>query len=211
MGAFLLLLALSSFTKNLGSAFWLSSASYWVYPLQVLVCGAVLAWFWKEYEFGPWRRPIFTLAIGVAVLVIWISPQAFFGFTPRRVGFDPNVFAGQPLPYWGTVMMRFLRLVIIVPLIEEIFWRGFLLRYLIDERFERAPFGTFSWLSFLVVSAAFALEHSMADWAAAFITGMLYNAVAYRTRSLTACVIVHAVTNLLLGLWIMRTGQWGFW
>ena len=52
---------------------------------------------------------------------------------------------------------------------------------------------------------------SSADWPAAALTGALYNFVAYRTRSLSACVLAHALTNALLGLWILRTGQWGFW
>ncbi len=211
MVAFLFLLVIPPVLKQLGGASWLAAAPYWIYPAQVFLCGAVLVWFWREYEFGPWRRPLFTLAVGLFVFVMWIAPQAYLGFAPRTEGFDPTVFATRPVLYWLTVVLRFARLVVIVPLLEEVFWRGFLLRYLIDEKFDRVPFGAFSWLSFLVVSAAFALEHSMADWAAAFATGMIYNAVAYRTKSLTACVIVHAVTNLLLGLWIMRTGQWGFW
>jgi membrane protease YdiL (CAAX protease family) len=55
------------------------------------------------------------------------------------------------------------------------------------------------------------LSHSQADWAAAVITGALYNLVAYRTKSLSSCILTHAGTNLLLGLWIMQTRQWGFW
>ena len=107
--------------------------------------------------------------------------------------------------------MRFVRLVLVVPLVEEIFWRGFLLRYLIAERFETVPFGTFSWLSFTAVTAAFCFSHSRPDWPAAIATGALYNLVAYRTRSLASCVLAHVLTNLALGAWIMMTKQWGFW
>ena len=113
--------------------------------------------------------------------------------------------------YWSTVLLRFARLVVVVPLVEEIFWRGFLLRYFINEKFDTVPIGTFSWLSFAVVTSGFAFIHNRADWPAAVITGALYNLVAYRTRSLASCVLAHAVTNLLLGLWIMNTHQWGFW
>ena len=126
-------------------------------------------------------------------------------------GFDPEVFSGQAMLYTSTVAFRFLRLVIVVPLVEEIFWRGFLLRYLIAEEFERVPFGKFSWLSFTAVTLLFALSHSKADWAAALLTGALYNFVAYRTKNLGSCILTHALTNLVLGLWIMKTGQWGFW
>ena len=103
------------------------------------------------------------------------------------------------------------RLVIIVPIVEELFWRGFLLRYCIREDFENVPFGTFSWRSFLIISVAFCFEHTPPDWPAALVTSALYNIVAYKTRSLRACVIAHAVTNLLLGLYVLKTQQWGFW
>jgi CAAX prenyl protease-like protein len=98
-----------------------------------------------------------------------------------------------------------------VPLVEEIFWRGFLLRYVVSSDFRRVPFGSFSWLSFGIVSLAFMSTHSLSDWPAALFCGALYNCVAYWTKSLTSCVVAHAVTNLLLGCWIMQTRQWGFW
>ena len=208
---FLAFLALVSLLKSLpGDGFWLASPQYWIYPAQTVVCGALIVWFWRTYELRRFARPAFTVGIGGLVFFLWISPQQFFGFAPRLDGFDPGVFS-EPFPYWATVIMRFLRLVVVVPLVEEIFWRGFLLRYLIREDFTSVPVGTFSWTSFLGVSVAFALTHSPADWIAAVVTGALYNLVAYRTKSLVSCVVVHALTNLLLGLWIMRTGQWGFW
>ncbi len=211
MAAFLAALALVSLLKKIGGPFWLAAPEYWIYPLQTLVCGVLLWWFWREYSLTPPRGVIFALSIGIVVFVLWIAPQAFLGFAPRRDGFNPDVFAAQPIAYWQTVMLRFLRLVVVVPLVEEIFWRGFLLRYFINDRFASVPIGEFSWLSFGAVTVGFTLVHSSADWPAAAITGALYNLVAYRTKSLNSCVVAHAVTNLLLGLWIMRTGQWGFW
>ena len=110
-----------------------------------------------------------------------------------------------------TIVLRFLRLAVVVPFIEEIFWRGFLLRFLINENFERVPVGTFSLVSFIVVTVGFGFSHASEDWIAALLTGALYNGVAYRTKKLSSCILTHAVTNLLLGLWIMKTKQWGFW
>jgi hypothetical protein len=179
--------------------------------LQTVVCGLLLWRFRRVYAISPPNRWPFGIAVGVAVFALWIFPQAFLGFSPRTVGFNPDIFANQVPLYWLTVILRFARLVVIVPFVEEIFWRGFLLRYLIDEQFDPVEFGTFSWVSFGVVTLAFGLSHSMPDWPAAWVTGMLYNVVAYRSRSLSTCVLTHAVTNLLLGLWIVHTKQWGFW
>lgn len=211
MVTFLVLLAAVSGAKSIGTAWWLQSAEYWIYPLQTVVCGAQVLWFRREYETLAPRRVWVAIAIGLGVFLLWIAPQAFFGQPARTVGFNPDVFAAHRGLYWATVSLRFLRLVVVVPIVEEIFWRGFLLRYFIDEKFTRVSVGAFSWLSFGAVTIGFMLVHAAADWPAAMVTGALYNFVAYRTRSLGACVVAHALTNALLGGWIMATKQWGFW
>lgn len=214
-GAFMAAMALVSFvgifTPVEGAPFWLTDPIYWVYPLQTIVCSVLLIWFWKYYDWGQsWR--IFTgIAVGLFVLALWISPQWIFGEPPRTSGFDPGVFEESRTLWWATVLMRFLRLVIVVPLLEEIFWRGFLLRYLIDEDFVKVPFGTFTVFSFSSVTVLFGLAHWGPDFVPALLTGVIYNLVAIKTRSLACCVIAHAVTNLGLGVYIMQTKQWGFW
>jgi uncharacterized protein len=142
---------------------------------------------------------------------VWISPQLFFGAGPRLEGFDPTIFEENPVLFWLTLSMRFVRLVILVPLVEEIFWRGFLMRFLVNENFAGVRFGTYTPLSFFGVALAFTLVHSPADWPAAFVAGILFGWVAVRGKSLLGCVLAHAVTNLLLGAYIVATQQWGFW
>jgi CAAX prenyl protease-like protein len=211
MAIFFALLALAGALRKPSGGFWLAAPEYWIFPAQTLICGALLLWFWREYGLRAPRKGLFAVGIGLVVFALWIAPQQFLGFPPRLTGFDPEVFAAQPALYWGTVIFRFLRLVVVVPLVEEIFWRGFVLRYLIKEKFTEVPIGVFSWFSFGVVTVAFGFTHSPADRIAALVTGALYNLVAYRTRSLASCILAHAVTNLLLGAWIMATRQWGFW
>jgi CAAX prenyl protease-like protein len=211
MAVFLLLLASSSLLRKVGGTLWLGPPEYWIYPAQTIFCGALLLWFWREYELRAPRQIVFTAAVALLVFALWISPQAFLGFAPRLDGFNPEVFSSQPAAYCTTIVFRFLRLVVVVPLVEEIFWRGLLLRYFVNEKFYSVPMGTFSWSAFAVVTVGFGFAHSRADWISALITGALYNCVAYRTKSLASCVLAHAVTNLLLGLWIMKTRQWGFW
>jgi CAAX prenyl protease-like protein len=185
--------------------------AYWIYPVQSILCAAVLIWAWRSIDFGPQRGLILAVAVGLGVFVLWVSPQAFFGQPSRLDGFNPTRFPEGSELYWGTVIARFFRLVIVVPLIEEIFWRGFLMRYLIDERFTRVPFGQYQPLSFWGVTVMFALAHWGPDFIPALITGAVFGWVTIRTKSLTAVVLCHAVTNLALGIYIMKTGQWGFW
>ena len=212
--AFLLALALGSAVSHFGDglAFWMfKEPRYWIYPLQTVLCTVLLIRGWKWFELRMPARPLLTTALGILALLLWIAPQEWFGAPRRWEGFDPGFFGTTGWPYASNLVMRLLRLIIVVPLLEEIFWRGFLLRYLINEDFSRVPIGAFSWLSFSVVTAGFCFEHSFADWPAAALTGALYNFVAYRTRSLSSCVLAHAVTNALLGAYVLHGGQWGFW
>lgn len=186
-------------------------AQHWIFPAQTLACGALLLAWWPRYGL---RRPAglaLTLGVGVLVFALWVAPQALFGAARRLDGFDPAFFEQHRGLFAAVVAVRFVRLVLVVPLIEEIFWRGFLLRYVISERFRNVPFGAFSWASFAIVTIGFMLEHTRADYPAALAAGALYNLVAYRTKSLSSCVLAHAVTNALLGCYIMQTRQWGFW
>ncbi len=211
--AFLAFLALD---QVLGNAFkgsenlLLAQPKYWIFPLQTVVCASILAWFWKTYPFAL-KGIFFGILAGIVALVIWISPQAFFGFSPRIDGFNPETFTHSPALYWLTVIARFARLVIVVALLEELFWRGFLMRYLINEKFTDVAFGSYKPLAFFGTALGFMLVHNTPDYVAAFLTGIIYNGVAVKTKSLLACVVAHATTNLGLGVYIMATKQWGFW
>ena len=174
--AFVALLALNGWLKKIDNQLWLTLPEYWIYPTQTVLCGALLVWFRREYDFNGFRHAGFPMLIGIIAFIFWISPQAFFGFPPRVVGFNPLLIFDQRSPlYWLELILRFARLVVVVPFVEEIFWRGCLLRFLIAENFERLPVGTFSWFSFSIVTLGFALAHSPADWTAAVVTGALYH------------------------------------
>ncbi len=211
---FMALLALSDGVQavfHTESAFLLHSPKYWIFPVQTVLCGALLLYFRRQYALERPRLVSLTVISAVAVFVIWISPQAFLRFPPRYNGFDPTAFGCSGPAFLLNTGARFLRLVIVVPFLEEVFWRGFLLRYLIEEDFEHVPFGTFSWMSFGGVAILFGFAHYGPDFVPALLTGAIYNFVAYRTKSLSSCVLAHSLTNLLLGFYIMDTGQWGFW
>lgn len=183
---------------------------YWIYPIQSMVSAGALLWFWNRYDFGGTTGAKLAVGVGGGLLIaaLWISPQAVFHQPPRLEGFDPNAVPGMTPWMLGT---RFVRLVLVVPLVEEIFWRGFLLRYLAKDEFTSLPFGSATRFSFWAVAVAFMLVHAPADWPAALITGILLNLIAVRTRSLLACVTAHATANLALGVYICATRQWGFW
>ncbi len=211
--AFVGLLLLGEMVAHFGegsAAWYIDEPKYWVFPLQTVVCGALLVWWWKKYEFAWSRGWWLGIVAGVIALGVWVAPQECFGAERRVGGFDLWFFGGGAAFKWNAAL-RVIRLVIVVPLLEEIFWRGFLLRHLIQDPFDQVPLGARSWRAFVWVAGLFALAHWGPDFWPALITGALYNAVAFTTRSLGACVFAHATTNLLLGIYLFRTQQWGFW
>lgn len=216
--------------ENRDLPWWRHSPEQWLYPLQTVLVGGLLVLGWRHYTFRPLRGFVLATTLGLVGIVLWCLPawgyqqmvstgQAvpkwweWFGIAPREDGFDPSFFASEPLWYPAAIAMRFIRLVIVVPLVEEIFWRGFLMRYISADggNFLKAPFGQHNWRAFIIVTAAVVVAHQPVDYLGALIWGSLMYLVAVRTKSLAACVVMHAVGNLLLGIYVMVTRQWGFW
>ena len=213
----------------------------WVYPVQTVVVGLLLIFFRRHYQFAPLRGLVLATLLALIGIVVWILPSIFYhrmgvadwpvhritvpmiiddepawellGLGERLEGFDPSFFREQVAWYWAAVVMRFVRMVVVVALVEEIFWRGFLQRYLIDSRkpFTEIAFGSHSLKAYLVTTLAFTIVHSHIDWLACVVFGSLVYWLSVRTRSLFACVFMHGVANLLLGLYTLHTEQWGFW
>ena len=94
-------------------------------------------------------------------------------------------------------------------MIEEIFWRAFVMRFLIASQFKRIPLGQFTWYAFTLTAVAFGFEHHR--WLPGILAGAAYGALLCRTRNLFSPIQAHAVTNLLLGLYVIYTEQWSFW
>lgn len=183
------------------------------YTAKVLVVTIILIVFkstWHDIQ--PTARVVpLAVLVGVLVFVQWVVidkfvPYPHFG---ERTGFDP--FAGLDNPALRTLffVVRFYGLVLMVPLMEELFWRSFLLRYFTDPNFERIPLGVFSWTAFLIVAAVFGVSHP--EWLVAVITACAYALLLKWTRSLFACFVAHAVTNLALGIYVVKTGDWVYW
>ena len=98
---------------------------------------------------------------------------------------------------------------LVVPIFEELFWRSFLIRWIIDQDFKKVAIGQFTWISFVATVLLFGLEHNR--WLVGLAAGAVYNGLLYQQKNLWPCIIAHAVTNLVLGIYVLQTGQWGFW
>jgi len=106
--------------------------------------------------------------------------------------------------------LRTARAALLVPVIEELFWRGWLPRWIQSSRFARIPLGQYTPLAFWATAVLFAAEHGP-FWEVGLVTGIIYNWWMRRTRSLGDLMLVHAVTNLSLSLFVIQTRNWQFW
>lgn len=184
------------------------------YTLKVLVVG-FLAFLcrrtWADFRPVP-RLPIIALAVmtGLGVFVLWVKLEGWYPALPllgKRTGFDPHTLGtAWKLPFMTT---RFLGLVLLVPLVEELFWRSFLIRWLIEPNFLKVPIGQVTPTAAVITSAIFALSHP--EWLPALLTGLLWVWLLWQTRSLSACLISHAIANLALGIHVLITGDWKYW
>jgi hypothetical protein len=153
------------------------------------------------------RDAFVAIGVGVAVFAAWIAlDQDWARLGPARDGFDPTHAGGFD---WPATMARFLVLAAVVPVMEELFWRSFLMRW-IDARdfLARKPRET-TLLALGLSSALFAMEHSL--WVAGLIAGLAYGWLYIKTNNLWAPVVAHTVTNAILGVWIVATGSWHLW
>lgn len=212
--------------ENSQLPWWRSAPEHWLYPLQTFVCGGLLLYYRRAYEFRPWRGLGRATVLGALGIVWWFAPAWWYtqhgdgmkeipwlGLAARKHGYDPSIFDPATAIYWEDLLLRFIRLVVVVPLVEEIFWRGFLMRAAIAEgrSFLSVPFGKHHWKAFVLTTVVFMLVHQEEDWLGALGFGTLMYFLCIRTKSLAACVWMHAMANLLLGLYVMKTRQWGFW
>ncbi len=110
---------------------------------------------------------------------------------------------------YSFIVIRMIGLAILVPLIEEVFWRGFLARWMIDEDWETIPLGTFNWNVFFYVTALFTLAHP--EWFAAAVYAVLINTLFFWKKDLWPCIVAHAVSNFLLGVYVLTTRSWSLW
>ncbi len=188
------------------------------YPLAYgakLVIVAILAWHYRAtwIDFRPWPKTS-TLAlavlIGLVVWGLWIGLDGRYPALPflgTRAGFDIEVL--NPGRRWAFIVVRMLGLVFLVPLIEELFWRSFLIRWLIDPDFQKIPIGKVTPMAAAVTSVMFALVHP--EWLPALLTGAVWAWLLWQTRSLAACAVSHITANLALGAYVIVTGDWKYW
>ncbi len=160
---------------------------------------------------------ILSVTIGVAIFFLWIAPDTLFPAYRHSGLFENGVtgFARSSLSQAArrdplTLSLRAARAVVIVPVAEELFWRGWVMRWLISPDFTRIPLGAFRWSAFLITALLFASEHGP-YWDVGLVTGLILNAWMVRTKNLADLMVAHAAANACLSAYVIAAGKWEYW
>jgi len=194
------------------------------YMLRIIAVVGLLVWAWKWYIplTGP-RSPVTSVVTGVLAgllgTVIWVLLLLPMAETSETAPWSPAAFT-----------LRLLSATLLVPVFEELIMRGFIFRLayqwgearknkvdqplatVLDERsIDKTPSGAWSWTAVIVSTLVFTSGHHMSEWPASIAYGLLMCALLIVRKDLLCCIVAHAVTNLGLALYVLKTGNWYLW
>lgn len=185
----------------------------WLYPVKVGLVAVALLFFWRRYtELSPLRITLshlgLSILVGLVIWALWINLDAGWMLVgePGK-GFTPTDTNGELDPI--LITFRILGAALIVPIMEELFWRSFIQRWIHRPDFIALDPAQIGVRALLIASALFAVEHH--QWFAGLIAGLAYGGLYIYTRNLWAPILAHAVTNGVLGVYVITTGRWQFW
>lgn len=179
-----------------------------LYPLRIVAAGAVLFAFRHAYRDIRWTVSWEAILCGVVVFGIWMAlePTPDSEKTAAFVSALHELSPGMMALWLGA---RVIGSVVTVPIAEELAFRGYMQRRLIDADFERVSLRTFTWVSFVVASLLFGVMHGR--WLAGTLAGMCFALVVYRRGELSDAIAAHALTNAMIAAYVLATGHWLLW
>ena len=186
----------------------------WLYGVQAGLAALLLAVWWREYGELAWQtmptigEALLAVGVGLAVFALWIQLDApWMTIGTPDAAFVPVDADGRL--QWAWVALRLTGAALVVPLVEELFWRSFLMRWVQQPLFEALRPQRVGPRAVLVSTFVFVLAHTL--WLAAALAGLAYAWLYIRSGKLWLPVIAHAVTNGALGVYVVARGQWQFW
>ncbi len=178
-----------------------------LYPLRIVITAAVLWHYRRVYQTLAWGWSWQSAAIGALVFIVWMLLEP--------AGNDAGSLLQERLTKLPTGLMmpwlifRLLGSVIVVPIVEELAFRGYLLRQLVAEDFKKVPATQFTWFSFIVSSLGFGMLHGR--WLAGILAGMAFALALYRRGRIGDAVLAHVVANALIAASVFFFGNWSLW
>ena len=204
-------------------------SEYWLYAAKTALVGGML---WSLRGYLPemkWAFSIEALVVGIAIAVLWIGLDGWVPSlgelwargtslvtgraveaSPPDVPWNPLAFfAASPALAWAFVIVRVIGRSLVVPPLEEVFYRSFFYRSLVGAKFNQIPLGVWHPMAFVVTSVVFGLAHP-GQWFQAIVCGAAFQWLVVRKQRLGDAILAHATTNLIISAYAIATNQWQF-
>lgn len=193
----------------------------WVYISKTIIAAILLVWLWNRFTKVRWTHLHWGVIVGVIGIVQWVGMEKLLMHFPAlswtRMTADISKDAFRPFDYfttpaaaWSWIILRWAGASLVVPVMEELFWRDYLWRTISSPNdFKLEPVGTYDKSAFWIVPLIFATVH--VQWLTAIVWALMIALLLVRTKSIGACMVAHSVTNFLLGAYVLWTKDWGFW
>ena len=183
-----------------------------IYSYKMACVALLLVFFWRCYEeLAEFKLQLHevlsSVVVGMGVFLLWISLDFQWMSFGHSIGYDPRNMAGDI--DWSLALPRLLGAAVVVPIMEELFWRSFLLRWLKHPKFIEVSPAQVGLRALLISSVMFGVEHAL--WLAGIVAGLAYSWLYMKSKKLWVPILAHATTNGLLGIWVLQTGKWNFW
>jgi CAAX prenyl protease-like protein len=204
-------------------------SEYWFYGLKTLLVGwmlwALRGWISEMKWAFSWEA----LAVGVVIAALWlglsgrvatlgdlwdaghkfVTGKATEPSKPETPWNPVEFFSGNLALGWGFVVLRVLGRSLVVPAMEEVFYRSFFYRYIVSPKFNEVALGQWNSVAFLVTGVMFGLAHPD-DWLPGILCGLAYQWLVLRKQRLGDAMLAHATTNLVISVYAIATNQWRF-
>ncbi len=211
---FILFLILTTCQGRFGIA-----SHFWFYAVKTLIGIALIAWMWSQVQEMRWRMSWEACCVGLACFLLWVGldgviPRlgALLGDAAEEKPWQWNpfeFFTDHPALAWTFVGIRIIGSTLIVPPLEEVFYRSAVYRYWVAPNIESVPLNRFHFKAFFATSILFGVVHQ--EWLAGIFCGAAFQWLVLRKGHLGDAMTAHAITNALLGLYVVWTDSWQFW
>ncbi len=184
---------------------------YWIYALKT-IAGAGLLWLVRPAVTEMrWKFSWEALAAGLLVFAVWIGLDGRYPLLDGHDGtFNPlRTYGPDSVMAWMFITIRLLGSSLVVPPLEEVFYRSFLYRFIRRHSFLEVPLERFHWRAFLATGVIFGLSHF--EWLPGILCAFVYQWLVCRKKRLGDAITAHAITNFLLGIWVITFNEYHFW
>ena len=203
---FILFAALTS-----GQGIFGEGSRYWLYLVKT-IAGTWLVWLVRPWVSEMrWKISWEGIVAGLVVFALWSGLDGLYPVMGSSgKAWNPHEhFGSQSAGAWFFVFVRVIGSALVVPPVEEVFYRSFLYRYIVNPGFQGVALGHFGWMPFLATAAIFGFVHF--EWLPAVLCAFVFQALVVWKKRLGDAIVAHAVTNFLLALWVVWKGAWHFW